>query len=380
MAWTDTYANFDLVTGNDDGTSAADAWQTMTSMNAEMVPGDRVNLKRQASPFDLTATFTFNTAGTVLAPIWIRAYASSIGDGGIWECAYNSGGTANLIFSGNYQQVEGVNFKAGASSNQHKFDVSGDGSWAIRCKAACKAVAGGYSNVYWCWFSVEGNTGFIMAGVNGHHNFWNRVLLKRVGATTSTSLVLDDIFGTHLIMRNCVLIGNGNANENGLFIDRADSTRGFGIVKNRFYNFDSGILVDEQPNAHKEDAYIMDNLFQTMAAYGVERVAADAGYVHIAGNYYRSCTSGFTNYAIESEVFGNTALSADAFETPGSDDLAINAVANGGQVLRDVEEDYDPTGDVSDTTQEVFGDWYEHAAGGGGSLLVHPGMSGGMRG
>jgi len=368
MAWTERYANFDLGTGANDGTTEANAWRTTAAVIAGVAAGQRVNIKRQTAAFDLTATVTFNVNGTALAPIYYRAYTTTIGDGGFWECAYNGGGVISLNFTGNFCFVEGVHFKPGASVNSNGFQVQGIGSWSIRNKIIARGSVS-ITNMYRTWISIE-NTGAAQVqahGTNAQTPLWTDSFIKRIGATTSTSLALRDTFGVSWTVRNCVLVGNGNAAEDGFFLDRMNSSRGVYLIGNRLYNFRHGIYVDEAPDAGIESLYVLQNLFDTMSGNAVNYNASEAGYVSLIRNYYRNCTSGFTNYAIEAEINNsNLALTVDPFVNKAADDLSLNSTADGGQVVRDDEFYMDPTVSSGMKTNPSSS-WWEAAAGGGGT-------------
>lgn len=340
MAWTERYANFDLGTGANDGTSEANAWKTPAAVIAGVASGQRVNIKRQAAAYDLTATVNFNVSGTATAPIWYRAYTTTIGDGGIWECAYNTGGVANLTFSGDHNYVEGVYFKPGASTNLNAFNISGAASWAIRCKWDPRDICG-VGNCFRCYGIVR--AGRLVFGGVGESRQIVESLFKRVSTTGESYMTSADVFAGSLMVENCVFVGAGNSGESGLFIDRGDENRGISVIGSRFYNFDSGLVLDEEPNNVSKTIVVKRNLFDTMAAYGVKRTNTYGGYIRLAGNYYRACTSGFTNYPVESEIHPNTSLSADPFVDSASADFNINNDAGGGAVLRAVSFDMDPT-------------------------------------
>lgn len=351
MAWADKYANFDLATGDNDGSSEANAWQTPAAVIAGVAAGNRVNIKRQSAAYNLTASVTFDDSGTAAAPIWYRAYTTTIGDGGFWEVAYNTAGTANLIFSGNYNIVEGVHFKPGASTNANGFSVSGILSWAIRCKGVVKG-ASNFTNMLRCHLvQTTAGAGFSKGAVATANSNWLDSYIGRTGSTSVTQLINLDTYGAVINIAGCVIVGISG--ENAFFLDRANDCRGMWISGNRFYNFDSALVVDEEPNADREQILIANNLFHTMATYGVERVNADGGFVQIVNNYYRSCTSGLTNYSDEAQ-FGNVALSADAFTDAANKKFTLNRTANGGQVLRDAQFAIDPT-DATAMIVEPFG-------------------------
>lgn len=370
MAWTEKYANFDLATGSNDGTSEANAWQTPAAVIAGVAAGNRVNIKRQASAYNLTSTVTFNVNGSATSPIWYRAYSSTIGDGGIWECAYNSGGVADLIFSGTNNWVEGIWFKPGAATNLNKLSVSGDSSFVYRCKIENNNSNSRYMNLLRCWVSFTGDTYLDLFGFNQNNQSVVDTFIKRSGSSTAAKLLYAGNFDVTTHVLNCVLWGNGNANENGVVIDAANSGRGGSISNTRFYNFDSGILVNEEPNSSKRTFWIDRNLFDTMAAYGVERTNTEVGYVMLRANYYRNCTIGFTNYSDEAQVVPATALTSSPFADASNGDFRMNTTAGGGQVIRDLSVYMDPTASSGMNTRPLAS-WYESIAGAAGPLAPH---------
>lgn len=367
MAWTERYANFDLATGLNDGTSEANAWKTPAAVIAGVAAGQRVNIKRQSAAYNLTTTVTFNVNGTATAPIWYRAYASTPGDGGIWECAYNSSGTANLSFSGTYNIVEGVWFKEGAASNANSMAVSSVNSWMIRCRADNRGQPD-YGNMYRCFIAIRdggGSNGLIsIAGTNSGSVQWRDCFIQKTGSSaSSTGVVYSDAYGQALSFENCVFIGKGNTNEDGIFLDRLGDARGIFVNGCRFYNFRHGINIDEEPANSYNRTIISRSLFDTMAGYGIKRTNTAGGFVQLLGNYYRACTSGFTDYATESELAENIALTADPFVDKANFDFRLNETAGGGAVIRAIVESMDPA--AAAMNLYPFASWHAPAAAGG---------------
>jgi hypothetical protein len=365
MAWAEKYANFDLGTGTNDGSSETNAWQTVAAMQAGVAAGDRVNIKRQSAGYDLTATVTISNAGTATAPIWFRAYTTTIGDGGLWLVSYNSGGTCNLVFSGAYQIVEGVDFQPGASVNQNAFSVIGAYSWAIRCRAAQRAIST-IINAYGCDF-VGGGTGsslFTIGGPNVQNAVWKKTRVTLV-ATTATYMIFADMFARTVNIEDCVIVASSTID--GIFVDRANSGRGLAVTRNRFYDCESAVLVDEEPDEDQESIHVHDNVFDTMAAYAVERTNTAAGFTFLNHNYHNSCTSGFTNYPTEAELVANIALTGSPFTNAASSDFSLKLTTDAGAVCRAggfaIAEPFDWS-----TLSEL--ESYVGSGGGGGGPLI----------
>lgn len=332
MAWTERYANFDLTTGTNAGTSEVNAWQTFAAMAAGVAAGNRVNIKRQAVAYDNTSAITCSVAGTALAPIYFRGYTTTIGDGGLWEVALNTGSLANVTFSGAYTFVEGIKYVGGAIPNSGSLFVSGANSWLIRCYVTVFNTTISYLNMHRCHIRLTGFSLLSIGGTNSFNACWSRNKIERIGNSGQTQIISSDIYGQAVQFLDNLVIGVGTAGEDGLLIQRPGNSRGFVIKGCRFYNVNNGINVVVEPDAVREDGQILDNIFSTLAGYGVLRAATETGYTRLAGNLYHACTSGFTNYSQEAQAFGNTSLSAAPFVSSSNFDL--NETAGGGATAR----------------------------------------------
>src|SRR6056297_603436 len=94
------YANFDLATGANDGTSEADAWQSWTDVFAGDSPGDHIYVKKTASRHTAGAAGSlaidlpfFGGVGTELGIL--EGYGTTPGDG----VKFESGNRARLSSS-----------------------------------------------------------------------------------------------------------------------------------------------------------------------------------------------------------------------------------------------------------------------------------------
>lgn len=336
MAWTEKYANFDLTTGDNDGSSEANAWQTpsamTTGLGATVSVPTLVNIKRQAVAYDLTASQIWAPAGTALCPLWYRGYTTTPGDGGLWEVRYN-GAVASLGITGAYCTVEGIAFLPGATENYSSFSVSGIFSTMIRCKIHCFGSSGGASwRTICCDISLK-ETYLSAGGSNAGPCllYGNRInLLNNAGVTYTLAV---DCYGRNVCIVSNYFTGNGSSGVDGIFLDRADSGSGMQVVGNIFHGLRSGMKIDEEPSSASRGGVIMGNVFDTMAAYGVERTNTETGFLCILNNYYRACTSGFTNYS-EASTLINPALTASPFVDAANGDFRLNETAGGGKVLR----------------------------------------------
>lgn len=142
MAIIEKYANFDLATGLNDGTSEANAWQTPAAI--VFVAGVRVNLKTPTR-YSLLADWDIlvATSGTVTQPIILRGYETTIGDGGFAKLE-TTDSWYRLLVEAKYFFVEGFDCTSiGPAGNQVILHIGGMGGLS-RIKIA-KTTTGQYT-------------------------------------------------------------------------------------------------------------------------------------------------------------------------------------------------------------------------------------------
>ena len=92
------YANFDLATGLNDGTSEINAWQSWTDLFAGESPGDVVYVKRTATRHTQSARIDFALFTATGSDISIvEGYETVIGDGGMFRTSDNMRLTTGVI-------------------------------------------------------------------------------------------------------------------------------------------------------------------------------------------------------------------------------------------------------------------------------------------
>lgn len=344
MAWTERYANFDLTTGNNDGTSEANAWQTIAAMAAGATAGNRINIKRQASPYALSGNLTVAMNGTAAAPIWCRAYATTPGDGGFWEINH-TGSSNTLNWNGTYNIVEGFKYSA-VGSNLCGCAFNGDGTWVVRCKLhSLDNLRVG--NAFRSYLTIQADHGDRRIGIGTGFKacFVSECVFRVIGPSTTVDIVYADTYGGSLCLTDCVFWGANLASQYCLHLYRSNDGRGGIIQRCYFYNFAShAIYVDLQPDTvYREPLAIYDCVFSSIGGYAIKCANTDLGYLQLLRNFYHSCTSGFTDYNVESQPIAATSLSASPFVDPANGDFNINNTAGGGAVLRALAGSMDPT-------------------------------------
>jgi hypothetical protein len=335
MAWTDRYANFDLATGANDGTSEADAWQDIATMNAGMAAGGmRVWIKRQASRMFFGSGVTLGVAGVAATPNLLVGYATTPGDGGLWEVGATS--FSNNILVPAHFIIENVDFDGTGGGLLRGNNTASPGTSAVRCRILAEGeIRFGFAHR--CRFELAAS-GARLAGTatNNSGVTWTENILIGSG---STLLARPDVVGQEAHIVDNIFLGDGTSGSVGLELYRP--AQGAHIVRgNIFHDFDAdGLQVSEESSSPDGEYSIVDgNLFSTCGGYGVKKPATTYGQWRLRNNFHYLCTSGLTDYT-EELVYGSVALSADPFEDAASGDLRINDAAGGGALIRAAQFD-----------------------------------------
>lgn len=122
MAFNLKYANFDLTTGDNDGTSEANAWQAHTDVS--LSAGDWLYVKKTASRYSAGGIWSISGSPTTDAPIMVEGYGTTPGDGVRFEM--DTG--VNMATS-----IPLLNFDVAVTSAQNCFDTASNGNF-INCK------------------------------------------------------------------------------------------------------------------------------------------------------------------------------------------------------------------------------------------------------
>ena len=127
--WNEVWYDDDLASGNDDGTTEANAWQSITAMLAGVMPGDLVNMVRAASPVAATADRTL-IGGIQGKPIWYRGMGSTPGDLTKWQ--YSNTASWNLLVNTGLVIVSDLDI-TGAATDFNFVDSNTPQTFGLRC-------------------------------------------------------------------------------------------------------------------------------------------------------------------------------------------------------------------------------------------------------
>jgi len=153
MALRDRFLNCGLASGNNDGTSEADAWQTFQDCESGVEGGDIVHCKTvDGNRVTGESNMTFNNPAvtpTVDKPIKFQGYTTTPGDGGMFKWGHV------FYCREEFVMIEGFDIEQSSGTASLKSD--GDGFIAYRChvvndtassNGACYIIDGSVINCY----------------------------------------------------------------------------------------------------------------------------------------------------------------------------------------------------------------------------------------
>lgn len=234
--------------GAHDGSNEANAWTFAEMLAAVPAAGTRVNMK---SGNYSTGIATLPSSGTVVAPIFIRGYNSTIGDLD-FNARLNADGTLDvtgfpvltvtgLITPSSYCILQNLSI-TGALSNYLISSTAIDNFGLIQCKmenTQNNSSAGCLRGDDQCWtvlcdFYCSGASHTIVVDSDNYAVHIGSYF--KVTSTTATALQ-----GNQVTAIGCILIGAGGASQAGIALAGGMSTIIFPIVNCTIYNFGRAI-------------------------------------------------------------------------------------------------------------------------------------------
>lgn len=317
-ALTEKYANFDLATGSDDGTSEANAWKTVGSMVAGYAAGDRVNIKRTASR--ISGDVTLSTSSGATTPTYFRGYTTTIGDGGLFQ----SSGRWNMTGTG--LTVEGIDIE---TSNTAGAMVVNDCSIAIRCLIVNTNASGEGLEV----LDASATLCYAKCGTGGY----SAIKIQRstvtecfADANGAGRAVEVNVSSLDNRIINCVIDADGAI---GIEADNSTGGRGTTIVGNTIYNSSNAIEVEAGGSIYP-NLIARNTIYSATNGIVLKTTSNNFGIGVLVGNAMGDIStariSGFGDHEEISEV----TLTADPFTDKASQDFSFNDTSGGGALLR----------------------------------------------
>lgn len=378
MALTERYVS-SLAGGGGDG-SIGSPW-TLAEAVSNAAAGDRINIKADGT---YTGGITLANNGTSTNPIHWRGYTTTIGDGGKATIHKTNGTT--LTITADYNVIESLNVTCLPQSNsQGSIYLNGaTGAVVLYCRAHIDNGAyGTYSSspLYQSASEIIGIFGseFIIendiydrcecVSLNYHGRFIGNKVVGRSGfARWRSQVIAFNIFDCD---------GKG-ASVGGVSINNDSVNCCF--MNNTVYNAaGNGVTLNYIP-AGNTSFVVINNVIYTCGGYGIDNDDTDTN-VLVMNNAIGNCTSGNLNLGANAYEYGNIALTGNPFTDPGNGDFSLNNTASAGAACRAAGFPADLGLIGSQNNWLDLGALQaQPSAGGGGGLLVHPGMGGGMRG
>lgn len=335
MAFTERYANFDLATGNNDGTSEANAWQTPAAVEAGVAAGDSVNIKKQASPWDLgtDGSIQWDTVhGTTTNRIRYRGYGSTIGDGVKWEVVNTGGSAYDFDIKTNFTDIEDISIDCSPGNFVSMEVGNGPGSVTRRCYIYTKNSGLSIGSFECCLIRAE-VAQIVIAGGNSYNVFVRNNTLILEGENVSDYLAIIDCYSRAVFIEgNTFIDKTGSADHHLLSIYRPDFGEGGIIFNNRFYGAYSGVYFTATPGNQQRHFFIRGNVFEGNDI-GVRENGSSDGRILIEQNYYYNMGTGFATNSGE-WVRDNVSLSASPFVSASGNNFDINRIADAGLAVR----------------------------------------------
>lgn len=376
MAWTDrwvttTGSNETWANNVNEGTASSLAFAATAAQ-----AGDRVNVK--AGTYTLGATLTLNS-GTNESPIqWRGYYDTTIGnleDVGrssatsaltVTNFPIIDGGADYQLIFGDYNQL--INLKVTCAGNRYAALSNGDSyTEAWRClfentdtgnSASAGAFSGIYVVAYDCDFKISSdnsgaNACYIERGSAASCRAWH----------TNAARDCNGYYGSAnpCVFRHCIAYNFAI----GMYINSG------GVAGNcTLYNVGTGFFLGATQRQH----LLVNNIAYSVAGYVFSGVnGGSAMFINNAAGAYTSGRIDAANLGSILEEKDPIVLTGDPFTNSATQDFTLNNDAGEGAACRagtDFFGGYLDLGAVQ----------HEDAGGAAGGLLVHPGMSGGMRG
>lgn len=366
MALTEKYCNCDLTTGANDGSSEANAWQTLAAAFSGLAAGQRLNVKRTASPID-EGGLTFSTSATATAPIHIRGYTSTIGDGGLFQYA------DYLVVSGAAVLLEGLDIDVSTYADYALKMSGGDQSCAYRCKIkstkddgeALSLIAGSAVN---CYIETTG-----ASSLRAVYLLRANLLGCLIKAKTK-GIEVDCSYRTSAIVGNSILGPANTGTSIGIELFGMTIAPGLLVSSNSIDRFADGINFPAFPDVGDDcPAVVINNVIYDVVngINNADTTPVRVG-VHFFGNAIGGASGNRYNGLGDLPLPGDITLTANPFTDPTSLDFSLNSAAGGGALCRGlaIPTKYSVDGSI-DNWLDVGAHQREVTGGGGSGGLGH---------
>ena len=327
MAFNDRYVTQGAAGGGDG--SSGSPW-TFAEAVSNYAAGDRINVKADAT-YSLGAT-TFATSATDSAPVHVRGYTTTIGDGGKPALSLS----AIATFSG-----KGITFESFALTATHSSRVFQSSGGNIFMGVDVIQTTNGYGFTLDdgdvgvnCNVDISTATSASRYGIGAENAVLIGCTVKVTGGTAfKFGAAGRDLYHTE----RCLAVGDGSAGSIGVsFPDIGDGVGRLAIASGMtLHDVETGITIAGGVDAADTSgcAYIADNTI-----YGVSTAISVTGgniaRIFLSGNAIGDVSTARYSGLGDAIVHNDITLTADPFTDSASGDFSPNNTAGGGALIR----------------------------------------------
>lgn len=335
MAITEKYANFNLATGLNDGTSETNAWQTPADIVE--AAGERVNIKDGAR-YDITTSWASSVAGSSTQPVIIRGYTSTIGDGG--KVKLSSSIASAINFTGKFNYIENLDVELSTTQWLNGLIVKSDQGRLLNCKIVNTTTGAmnryvldaGITSVINCY--IEGRASNTAATAVAQVNI---LINSAIKATNGQPGVL--VLGSYSFVNHShALIYSGSSTTlEGVRVDGLTNTNGLVIDSFTIDGFDDGLVFTNLAASRVAPVSVSNGIISgAVHAISTDEATIVTG-VSMSDIAFYNNTNNYSDMG-DNEVSNPILCTADPYIDSANGDFRPNDTASGGALLRGAAE------------------------------------------